>query len=179
MPVNIYIQDEHVGFLIEFFNSKLKSIKEQKNELEKEESSIKASIAQLKSKKSESVSADIKIAMPLIENNDKEFNSDWIWVRKIEFAIKDLGQPSTTSEIVDRIILYEPALDRKKAIASVSSNLSVKSGAPEDNKSFIKIDDGTRVSKYFIQMPLHDNVQVDAEDAKDTLPKPEINDLPF
>lgn len=179
MPVNIYIQDKDVDDLIQFYNSKLKVIKEKKGELDKEESSIKATIAQLKSKKALVVTTDMQNTMTVIENDEKEYNRKWIWVKKIEFVIRDIGHPATTNEIVDRIIVFEPGLDRKLAIASVSSNLSVKSGTPEDNKGFIKIDDGTRVSKYFINTPIPSVPVLGIENTKVSDVKIKFDDMPF
>lgn len=170
MPVNIYIQDKDVDDLIVFYNGKLKLIKESKGELDKEESSIKATIAQLKSKRAAATN-QIENPLPLIENDEKEYNKNWIWAKKIEFAIKDIGQYATTNEIVDRIIVYEPKLDRKRAIASVSSTLSVKAGKEDDDsKLFIKIDDSTGMFKFFIKKgSIIDSSAITNSDYLDTL----------
>jgi hypothetical protein len=198
MPVNIYIQDKDVDDLIQFYNGKLKSVKERKVQLDKEESAIKATIAQLKSKKGASVITQFETFIPTTDiiNDEKEYNKKWIWAKKIVFALKDISQYATSNEIVDRIIVYEPDLDRKRAIASVSSTLSVKSDddGSDETKLFIKIDDGTGTFKFFVKKgKIIDGSTITAKDyidiSKDfaeiitneteTKPTKEDDDLPF
>ena len=50
MPLKIYIQDEDVGDLLEFYTGKLKAIKDKKIAIDLEESAVRATILQLKGK---------------------------------------------------------------------------------------------------------------------------------
>ena len=54
------------------------------------------------------------------------YNTKLTWERKAIYFIELSGQPLTTSEIADMIVLAEPGLDRKKVISSLSATLSQK-----------------------------------------------------
>ena len=152
MPVNIYIQNKDIDDLIEFYNLKLKKIKQNKIELDKEEKSIKATILQLKSKKAVYDNA-VDLFIPKNEN-ESVYSVKWTWAKKIHFAINEARKPLTTNEIVDALSIYEPDFEeggseRRKAIASISSTLSVKAGLEmELDKEFVRIDEGTGRSKF-------------------------------
>jgi hypothetical protein len=186
MPVNIYIQDEDLDDIIEFYNGKLKAIKQKKIELEKEEKSLRITLIQLKSKKDtprEAVSPTADFTPHGFDYSDK-----WTWAKKIEFALKDEGKPLSTTEIVDVLAKYEPDFEeggseRRKAIASISSTLSVKSGLEnEDGKDFIKIEDGTGRSKFIIKESEPQEMARNIDDKVIKLPATihiENDDLPF
>lgn len=67
------------------------------------------------------------------------YSDKWPWVKKVQFAIEYHKRPLTTREIVETLTEYESSLliDRKRAIASVSSILSSKSG---ENKDFLRVN---------------------------------------
>jgi len=136
MPVQIEINDSHIDALIEFYIQKLKVLREEIAEREKATKEINAQILRLKKGRTSSSSSGPnlhQLEAPLVPYSDK-----WPWVRKIRFALERRGKPLTTKEIVDTLIEYEIALmfDRKKAVASISSMLSTKSG---DDKEFIRV----------------------------------------
>ncbi len=123
MPLQIEIKDEHLKEMIEFYVSKQRDIRMQINNLEKQAKEVSAIIQQL----NQSIRETGHIR-PLPES--AVYSDKWPWVKKIKFAIGQGREPVTTREIVDLLIQYEPALEynRKKAVASVSSTLSVKTG---------------------------------------------------
>ena len=181
-PVSIYIQSKDLTDLIDFYDQKLKAIKQKKKDLERDESEIRATIMQLKSKKVDDNSdIDSPIRFSVRANMDA-YDSKWTWVKKIDFAIREAGKPITTNEIVDILIIYEPSFDddKRKAISSVSSITSVNSGTEEEeDKKFIKIEDETGRSKFFIKD--------DSEQSAEAIELPplivntsnEVDDLPF
>lgn len=136
MPIQIEINDEHIEALIEFYIQRIKVLRNEISEREKETKEINTQILKLKKGKnigssSFSTSTSTK---PLANYSDK-----WPWVKKIRFALDLEGRPLTTKEIVDILIDYEISLmfDRKKAVASISSMLSTKSGP---DKEFLRIE---------------------------------------
>ncbi|MFL5787110.1 MAG: hypothetical protein ACJ748_03585 [Flavisolibacter sp.] len=138
MPIQIEINDTHVDALIGFYIQRLRVLREEIAAREKETKDINAQILRLKKSKNESQSngetADSTVAIPSVPYSDK-----WPWVKKIRFAIEQQGRALTTKEIVDTLIEHEIGLmfDRKKAVASISSMLSTKSG---ENKAFIRVE---------------------------------------
>lgn len=130
MPLQIEIQKEHINDLITFYTEKQKEVKQRISELEREYSDIIAIIMQLRQSSLKDASKEI---VP-IEGQDI-YSPKWTWVKKISFALKQVAKPLTANEIVDIISEYEYEfkIERRKAIASVSSTLSVKAG-----KEFIK-----------------------------------------
>jgi len=136
MAIRIEIKDDDVNDLIAFYSTKQKYIREQIIKLEKDLKDVSATIAQLKQRPSNSPSS---FTAGLI--SDKEvFSAKWPWLRKITYAINEAGKPITTKEIVEILELYEPKSEdeRKSAISSVSSTLSVKSGKFSDRRDFVK-----------------------------------------
>lgn len=136
MPIQIEINDAHIDALIDFYIMRLKTLREEIAEREKESKDINAQILRLKRGKSNPASGDSKNVDLLQPVN---YSEKWPWGKKIRFAIERKGQPLTTKEIVDTLIEFEIALmfDRKKAVASISSLLSTKSG---DDKEFKRIE---------------------------------------
>lgn len=125
MPLSIEINDKHIAHLIEFYVEKQKLMRNDIIKLEREIKEINAIITQLKQSSRTQFSATIQ---PL---PGKEIYSDkWPWIRKIKFALDQSKRPLSTKEVVDFLTDYEPDFisGRRRAIASVSSILSVKSG---------------------------------------------------
>jgi len=135
MPIKIEIKDDHIKDLIDFYSSKQKNVRDQISKLERDLRDINATIAQLKQRH---INRDITISS-LLEDREV-FSTKWPWAKKIAYAITEASKPITTKEIVDILEIYEPKTDeeRKTAISSVSSTLSVKSGKYLDKKDFIK-----------------------------------------
>ena len=98
MPVNIYIPDEQIDLLLDFYASELKGVKEKRTLLDKHEASIKSTIAQLRSKKYD-IENNHTSNVPFAEK--MRFQDDWTWAKKIEFAIGQARKAVTTNEIVD------------------------------------------------------------------------------
>lgn len=187
MAVSIYIQEKEIENLIEFYNSKLKAIKLKKIELDNDEKSIRATLMQLKAKKEGGIK-EVENAPYDFTPHGFDYSDKWTWAKKIEFAIKDANEPLTTNEIVDVLAKYEPDFEeggseRKKAIASISSTLSVKAGLEdEEGKDFIRIDEGTGRSKFSLKESALDKVIKEAQIKMDnTLPtlNSMVDSLPF
>jgi len=123
--LSIEIKDRHIKDLIDFYIEKQRGLRLQITTLEREVKDISAIIMQLK-QTSRSGSPTEIVQLP----GQDIYSVKWPWVRKITFALEQVGTPLTTKEIVDLLTDYEPAFisERRKAIASVSSTLSVKSG---------------------------------------------------
>jgi hypothetical protein len=135
MSIQIEIRNTHINDLINFYYEKQRAIKEQIVNLEIELSEINVLISQLKQRPVNTFAEEI------ISGTEREnYLGNWPWVKKIAFAIKEAGKPITTKDIVNILEKLEPnAIPRKRAISSVSSTLSVKSGKYSDKKEFIKI----------------------------------------
>jgi len=136
MAIRIEIKDDHVTDLINFYSSKQRDLREKIAKLENELRDVNATIAQLRRRPDhikDSYSAEF-------QPETEVFSSKWPWQKKIAYAIKEAGKPITTKEIVEILEFYEPKLveERKSAISSVSSTLSVKSGKHSERKHFVK-----------------------------------------
>lgn len=135
MAIQIEINDAHIDALIDFYIQRLRVLRDEISEREKESKEINAQILTLKKGKG------------LLSLNDKEvhltpaveYSEKWPWVKKIRFAINQQGRALTTKEIIETLTEYEIGLmfNRKKAVASVSSMLSTKSG---EGKDFLRIE---------------------------------------
>ncbi len=77
------------------------------------------------------------------------YSEKWPWLKKIRFTIELKGCALTTNEIVDALVEREIGLmfERKKAVASVSSVLSTKSGPGKD---FLKTESDSGEYAYAI-----------------------------
>jgi|HubBroStandDraft_1064217.scaffolds.fasta_scaffold434096_1 hypothetical protein len=133
MPIQIEVQDIHAQLLVDFYVGRLKVLRDEILEREKETRDINGIIQKLR-----------KREPPLAISNglhvDKSLYSEkWPWVKKVQFALGNQEKPLTTKEIVDVLTEYEPSFlfDRKRAVASISSILSSKSG---DDKDFMRVD---------------------------------------
>jgi len=151
MPVQIFIPTKQIEDLIAFYEVKLKDIKQKKKDLDAEESEIKSTILQLKSKRYATVAVNVN-ELPALEPNKSVYYNKWSWVKRIEFAIRDAGKPITTNEIVEILMKHDTQLDKRKAVTSVSSILSIKSSVTDEtDKPFIKIEEEKGRSKYYIK----------------------------
>ncbi|MBN8853636.1 MAG: hypothetical protein BGO55_12065 [Sphingobacteriales bacterium 50-39] len=136
MTIQIEIQNTHVNDLISFYSNKLRGIKDQIATLEMELRDINSIISQLKQGPVDTFTNE-----EFLEPSSEKYSASWPWVKKIAFAVREAGRPITTKEIVNILEKFEPnfAIQRKRAISSVSSTLSVKSGKYSDKKEFIKV----------------------------------------
>jgi hypothetical protein len=181
IPVNIFIQSKDLADLIVFYEAKLKEVKQQRKDLEVYEREIRHTIMQLKAKHQETESINEKPILFTVNPNKNAYNRNGTWVEKIEFAIREAARPLNTTEIVDLLIVHEPILEdnKKRSVASVSSILSLNSGAKDDlEKKFVKIEDATGRTKFFVK----DDFELEKEPVKSTEiepSKPPIEDLPF
>ncbi|MBP6023048.1 hypothetical protein [Ferruginibacter sp.] len=131
MSIQIEINDIHVKQLTEFYIQRLKALREEIIEREKESKEINLMIQKLR-KANIPEDGAVYIELPAFDYSDK-----WPWVKKIQFAIEYSGRALTTKEIVDTLSEFETSFiyDRKRAIASISSVLSMKSG---NGKEFLR-----------------------------------------
>lgn len=129
MAIQIEILDSHVKHLTEFYIQRLKTLREEIQERERETKEINANI--LKLKKGGTTSPE---AVPTILSAD--YSDKWPWLKKVQFAIELQNRPLTTKEIVDTLSEYEPSFiyDRKRAVASISSILSSRWGEGKEFK---------------------------------------------
>jgi hypothetical protein len=154
MPIQIEINDAHVDALIAFYIQRIKALRDEMSIREKELREINTQILKLKKSK-----RDIDESKPEQPNAIIALYSDkWPWVKKIKFAIELKGRALSTKQIVDILIEYETGLmfERKKAVASISSVLSTKSGA---DKEFVKIESDSGEFAYTI----NDKLSADSE----------------
>ncbi len=135
MPIQIEIHDTHAQLLIEFYVLRLKTLRDEILERERETKEINSTIQKLKKKGSNSgtqevVNSPMSIGTP--------YSDKWPWVKKVSFVLENTSNALTTKEIVDVLTEYEPSFlfDRKRAIASISSILSSRWGT---DKEFIRV----------------------------------------
>lgn len=135
MPVQIEINDAHIDALIDFYIQRIKVLREEVIVRERELKDINTQILRLK--KGKNTSSTIFNSQG--QHPSLPYSEKWPWVKKIRFALEVQGRPLTTKEIVETLTEYEIELmfDRKKAVASVSSMLSTKSGSDKD---FIRVE---------------------------------------
>lgn len=133
MPIQIEVHDSHAQILIDFYLKRLKALRDEIVEREREMKDITQTIQKLK-KGGTTAEIESKTTIPAIEYSDK-----WTWVKKIEFAIEQQRKPLTTKEIVEVLTEFEPSFlfDRKRVVASISSTLSTKSG---EGKDFVRVE---------------------------------------
>ncbi len=132
MSIKIEINEAHVKQLMEFYIQRIKVLKEEITERERESKELNESILQLRKAVSDK-SGNVQKINP----KASRYNTLWPWFRKIEFAINHMNKPISTREIIETLSEFEPSFlyNRKKAVASISSVLSTKSGK---GKKFIR-----------------------------------------
>jgi hypothetical protein len=154
MPIQIEVQDLHAKLLIDFYIQRLKTLKTEIIERERELKEINGTIQKLKRGNLSPVESSPKEMI-----NDSHYSEKWTWVKKIQFAIELQGKPLTTKEIVDTLTEFEAdfIFDRKRVVASISSMLSTKSGS---DKEFIRVESDSGDFAYNInqQFSNRDNV---------------------
>lgn len=162
MPIQIEIQDTHAQLLIDFYVGRLKTLKDEISDREREAKEINGVIQKLK--KRESVPIAISNGLPV---DRSDYSEKWTWLKKVLFALDTMDRPLTTKEIVDVLTEYEPSFlfDRKRAIASISSILSTKAGS-----DFVRVDSDSGDFAY--------RLRNDNDNKRNVLEKP-IDDLPF
>ena len=145
MGVQIEINEKDVEALTMFFVQRLKVLREEIMEREKEIKSITNTIQMLRKPVSSS-SDSAESAVKLTNYSDK-----WTWLKKVQFAIEQAGAPLTTKEIVDVLTEYETTFiyDRKRAVASISSVLSGRWGA---DKEFSRTESKSGDFAYFLNI---------------------------
>lgn len=146
MPIQIEIHDSHIQPLIDFYVNRLKTLRNEIVEREKEMKDVTQTIQKLK-KTTLLTQGNEENTIPSVEYSDK-----WTWVRKIEFAISFKNKPLTTKEIVDVLTEFEPSFlfDRKRVVASISSTLSTRSGS---DKEFERTTNDNNEFAYYLQPP--------------------------
>jgi hypothetical protein len=144
MAIKIEIQESHVQSLIDFYLSRLKMLREEIADRESEFREINMIIQKLK-RNGESVK--------IIHTKDHiiatQYSDNWSWPKKVRFAMELMNKPMTTRDIAEALTDFEPSLliDRKRAIASISSILSTKSG---NGKDFLKVENGSGDFAYVV-----------------------------
>lgn len=160
MPIQIEIHESHIQPLVDFYVQRLRVLKDEIFEREKEVKEINFMIQKLRKKNTPDV--------PTANTSKVEYSENWPWARKITFAIELMKKPLTTKEIVDVLTEYESAFlfDRKRVVASISSTLSTKSGP---GKEFNRIQNDSGEFAYHLT-PEEGSPQHETE---------EVADLPF
>jgi len=133
MAIQIEVQEAHAQLLIDFYVGRLKVLRDEILEREKETKEINSIIQKLRKREPQlSLSNGFHVEKPV-------YSEKWPWVKKVQFALETTDKALTTKEIVDVLTEYEPSFlfDRKRAVASISSILSSKSGA---DKEFVRVD---------------------------------------
>ena len=163
MAIQIEIQEGHAQLLIDFYVGRLKVLRDEILDKERETKEITAIIQKLKRREPQLlVSNGISV--------DKSTYSDkWPWVKKVQFALENNGGPLTTKEIVDVLTELEPSFlfDRKRAVASVSSILSSKSGS---DKEFVRIEGESGDFAYDIKKGTRSTLKTNQVEPPDDLP---------
>jgi hypothetical protein len=144
MPVRIEIQDNHIQSLIGFYINRLRILREEIIGRENEFKEISATIQQLKRKGEMPKTSSVHVQVNL-----SDYTENWPWLRKVRFVMEQKNKPLTTKDIAETLTDFEPSLliDRKRAIASISSILSSKSG---EGKDFLRVGNGPGDFAYVI-----------------------------
>lgn len=142
MAVQIEINDIHIKHLTEFYIQRLKVLRDEIVEREREVKEINATVQLLRKTPSSGEITPLK-------TSSVDYSEKWPWIRKIHFAIEHVDKPLTTREIVEVLTEFETSFiyDRKRAIASISSVLSNKWGA---GKEFGRMQSESGDFAYFI-----------------------------
>lgn len=153
MPIQIEVQDTHAQLLIEFYVKRLKTLRDEILEREKETKDINNTIQRLKKRNANTANQETAE----IATMDRGLYSEkWPWIRKVSFVLNNTPNALTTKEIVDVLTEYEPAFlfDRKRAIASISSILSSRWGT---DKEFIRVQSDSGDFAYTVNKPVNEN----------------------
>ena len=123
MSQDITIPSSHVKYLVPAYRQRINAIDAMIKELAAERNELESVIAKYSSKEG-NASSHNEIQAVTIHTDG--YKSNWTWFAKAEFILKASGKPMSTSEIVEQMINYEPLLDRRKALSSMSATLAVK-----------------------------------------------------
>ena len=147
MPIQLEISDIHVKGLTEFYIQRLKALREEIMDRERETKEINAIIQKLR----KTVPSAPLFSDDVTNKTGLDYSDKWPWVKKVQFAIIHENRPLTTKEIVDVLTEYETAFiyDRKRAVASISSVLSGKWGADKD---FTRIESESGDFAYYLNV---------------------------
>jgi hypothetical protein len=161
MPIQIEIQDSHAQLLIDFYVSRLKVLRDEILDRERETKEINGVIQKLKKRELHPIA--ISNGSPV---DRADYSEKWTWLKKVLFALDIEHRPLTTKEIVDVLTEYEPSFlfDRKRAVASISSILSTRSGS-----EFVRVDSDSGDFAYRLRNDNDDKVE-EAEEIVDDLP---------
>ncbi len=134
MPIQITIEDNEVSVLTEFYASRLKVVRDKKVELDREEKSLEDKIKQLHR---QPVTSAIQVSPQLTLNEMNGYNSNTTNIAKIEYVLREAGKPLTTRQIIDRLLILDPALNanKLKVAKNISTVLSINQG---DDKRFTR-----------------------------------------
>jgi hypothetical protein len=162
MPIQIEVQDIHAQILIDFYVNRLKALRDEILDKERESKEINAIIHKLRRRDA---------AVPQSNGTNvlkASYSEKWPWVRKVHFALETNEKALTTKEIVDFLTEFEASFlfDRKRAVASVSSILSSKSGT---GKEFIRLQGDSGDFAYAINADFN-NTPSEEEEEDDGLP---------
>lgn len=132
MEKQITISEQEIPTLIEYLRNRIESTRAQLISLEKTLNNL---VHLSGNTYKTQIQTSISLSKESINNSyDKPlehedgYNSAWTWIRKIIHILK-AQKESTTSDIVNAVLRYEPdrVKERKKVMASVSAVLSTKS----------------------------------------------------
>ena len=123
MENSISIPSSHLKYLIPGYKLRLDEIEVLINDLEQERKEINNIVSNV---------GDNELELPNLSNinsntvND-EYDTGVSWFSKAKFILEKEKKPLTTAQIVDRIISYEPGLNRVLVVKNISSILGTKS----------------------------------------------------
>jgi len=124
MSQDILIPSSHFKYLLSAYRQRINTIDATVKELVAEKNELESVISKYSSKEGiASGNHEIKNTTTYTT----EYQSYWPWFTKAVFILKaSSGKALTTAEIVEQMITYEPLLNRKKALGSMSATISSK-----------------------------------------------------
>ena len=132
--VPIIIKNALAGEFIEFLTIKKKGKLNQIQQLQNEVAEIDAQIeevnAGVNNTEDEPATSNITVSA-------EGYSKDFTWFQKTVFALRQLRKVSTSTEIVNALLKIDAGLNKRRALSSVSSILSVKT-TDDKNSPFYK-----------------------------------------
>lgn len=138
--IKIEVRDEQRKPLIEFFKQRETEILHTINYLQGELEGIRENLKTLGSEARNGTPVTVNAVAEEQSKNqvETEFRKNWSLPAKVKFLLKVVGHPAGTGELADLLInKFEPDIERRRAVASISSVLTGKSS----KKHFIKKKD--------------------------------------
>jgi len=129
------------GQLIDQLSIEINKMTSAKKKLESERAQLKNAADPVISKNPVEINGNHTISRPVV------YHANWTWDQKAEFALKQIGEYSSTASIADYLISVDPTLgeSRTTSIKSLSSVLSTnKSG------KFVKRTSARGGNDYFL-----------------------------